>query len=47
MYFYGNAPTTIGQVFYNCASNFKIYYIDGKTGWTNPWNGIVTETFIP
>ncbi|GEM_PF-3459895 len=45
--FYGNAPATEEEVFYNCSSDLKFYYIEGKTGWTNPWNGHTTTTFVP
>ena len=47
-YFYGNAPETLGvDVFAKVHENFKIYYVNGKLGWTNPWNGYTTETFTP
>jgi hypothetical protein len=39
--FLGDAPENFGkEVFRNCASSFKINYIEGKSGWTTPtWNG--------
>lgn len=50
-YFYGNAPTVFDyHVFANDVLTypltFKIYYINGKTGWTNPWKGYPTATFV-
>ncbi len=41
-YFFGNAPTMGSNVFLNCASGFKIYYLAGVTGFTNPWYGYPT-----
>jgi hypothetical protein len=43
-YFYGNSPANFGEsVFAPVASDFKIYYIQGKSGWTSPtWS-----TFYP
>ncbi len=47
-YFLGNAPATFGTgVFTGAATGFKVYYIDGKTGWTNPWKTYTTDTFTP
>ncbi|AET68682.1 conserved repeat protein [Desulfosporosinus orientis DSM 765] len=43
--FLGNAPTMGSTVFYNCASGFKVYYLAGKKGFTNPWYGYPTEPF--
>jgi len=40
--FLGNAPATGNNYFSDVASNFKIYYISGKTGFTNPWQGYPT-----
>lgn len=41
--FWGNAPrvwgSQNGQPFANNAPDFKIYYLPGKTGFTNPWYG--------
>ncbi len=39
--FLGNAPTTFGSyVFTDCAADFKITYLSGKTGFIMPeWNG--------
>jgi hypothetical protein len=47
--FLGNAPKLDDSSFRACALSFKIYYIDGKTGFTNPWHGYATTTdvFIP
>lgn len=47
-YFYGDTPESFGTgVFERVHENFKIYYVNGKSGWTNPWNGYTTETFTP
>ncbi|EKD55533.1 MAG: WD40-like protein Beta Propeller [uncultured bacterium] len=48
-YFNGNVPTTFEQaVFGDNPSTFKIYYIEGKSGWTKPtWKIYNTATFIP
>ncbi len=45
--FLGNAPTIGAQVFSNNSFEFKIYYDSNKTGFSNPWNGFVTEAYIP
>lgn len=41
--FWGNAPrvwgSVNGQPFANNAPDFKIYYLPGKTGFTDPWYG--------
>ncbi|MFA6308234.1 MAG: leucine-rich repeat protein [Clostridia bacterium] len=42
-YFLGNAPVIGTGVFAFASPTFKVYYINGKTGFTNPWNGYVTE----
>jgi hypothetical protein len=48
VYFNGNAPTDIGNdVFDGTAKGFTIFYIDDKTGWTNPWHGYKTLPFEP
>jgi hypothetical protein len=44
-YFYGDAPTMGELVFFNCASGFTVYYLDGATGFTDPWYGYPTELF--
>ena len=42
-YFDGDAPLLAGfEVFENAASGFRIYYIPGAYGWTDPWNGYQT-----
>ncbi len=56
-YFLGNAPIlnydikgpVIGGlgVFDYCSPNFTIYYINGNTGFTNPWYGYPTAVFDP
>jgi len=39
--FEGNAPVIQGdiQLFDSSAPGFTVYYYEGATGWTNPWNG--------
>jgi uncharacterized repeat protein (TIGR02543 family) len=44
-YFLGNAPTMGKNVFYNCASDFKVIYYASKKRFTNPWNGYPTITY--
>ncbi len=41
VYFRGNAPNDFGTyVFNGTASDFVIYYLEGKDGWTTPtWRG--------
>jgi hypothetical protein len=41
--FFGNAPNNEYQVFYRCHPEFKVKYIEGKVGFTNPWYGQPTE----
>lgn len=43
--FLGNAPTLGTQVFSNNSSEFKIYYYSSKIGFSNPWNGFITEPY--
>lgn len=43
--FLGDAPTLGEGVFSECSSNFKVYYLAGKTGFTNPWHGYPAEPF--
>jgi len=44
--FYGDAPATDGtNLFFGCASNFKIYYLFGKAGFANTWYGYTPEPF--
>jgi len=49
VYFLGNAPTTGLNVFQNCPKSLAIFYLPGKTGFTNPWSGLTTypELLIP
>ena len=47
VYFKGNAPSTGSDVFYACPALETIYYVEGTTGWTNPWQGIATATWAP
>jgi hypothetical protein len=46
-YFLGNAPTGTSDMFDSCASGFTVYYVSGTTGWSNPWYGYPTATFVP
>lgn len=34
-------------VFDGCPALETIYYVEGTTGWTNPWEGIPTATWTP
>ena len=43
--FIGNAPVMGENVFNNCNPYFKIYYLEGNIGFTNPWNWYSTEPF--
>jgi hypothetical protein len=43
-YFLGDAPTGTSDMFEFCASGFKVYYVSGTTGWSNPWHGYSTTT---
>jgi hypothetical protein len=47
--FLGDAPHPYDfgyNVFDNCASNFKIKFILGKTGWSNPYRGYPAEAVV-
>ncbi len=54
-YFYGDAPTMGIKVFNDCSTPFStdctaiftVYYIAGKTGFTNPWYTYPTAVFVP
>lgn len=46
-YFLGNAPTMGSSVFVGHGSGFNVYYINGKTGFTNPWNTEPTTAGVP
>jgi hypothetical protein len=43
-YFLGDAPTGTSDMFEFCASGFKVHYVNGTTGWSNPWHGYPTTT---
>jgi hypothetical protein len=47
--FMGNAPTANSTIFNNCSTIFEVYYINGNTGFANPWNGYTTttDTYVP
>ncbi|MDI9401959.1 MAG: leucine-rich repeat protein [Limisphaerales bacterium] len=48
VYFKGDAPSIGGShVFSGCKALETIYYIEGTTGWTNPWEGIATAAWVP
>jgi hypothetical protein len=47
VYFYGNAPSTGDDIFWMCPSGLIVYYIAGRRGFTNPWNGHTTAMFDP
>jgi hypothetical protein len=38
-YFLGNAPAMGADVFISSATGFTVQYVNGTTGWTNPWYG--------
>ena len=45
--FKGNAPDSFGSgVFTDTAPGFKIYYSEGASGWSNPWNGYTTVMIV-
>jgi len=41
-YFLGNAPSGTSDMFTNCGTGFTVWYLCGKTGWTDPWYGYST-----
>jgi hypothetical protein len=45
VYFKGNAPQIADDVFTN-TPRLTIYYHEGATGWTNPWYGLTTMTYL-
>lgn len=57
VYFKGDAPEIGSQSFFyltyppkdfSISPNLKLYYVEGKEGWTSPkWNGYPTSTWIP
>jgi len=44
--FLGDAPAIGEQVFSNVSSEFMINYDSAKNGFSNPWNGFLTEAYI-
>ncbi len=44
-YFLGNAPTMGADVFISTATGFSVQYVNGTTGWTNPWYGYPVSAF--
>lgn len=48
VWFYSNAPTIGGDIFANCASDFKINYLSDKSGWSTPkWKDYPAAPFEP
>ena len=45
-YFYGNAPSIDDTVFSDTKPGFTVYHLTEKTGFTNPWDGYPTATFV-
>jgi len=43
--FLGNAPKMGSNVFDNTDKSFKVHYVSGKSGFTNPWNGYETTSY--
>jgi hypothetical protein len=44
--FYGNAPTIMGNVFYGCSPELKLYYLEGASGFPIPgYESYPTEIF--
>ncbi|MEI6578074.1 MAG: leucine-rich repeat domain-containing protein [Eubacteriales bacterium] len=46
-YFLGNAPILNSMVFDGCAEEFKVYYINGNSTFSNPWQDYETTAFFP
>lgn len=44
--FLGDAPSIGEEVFSNASTEFKIYYDLDNNGFSNPWNGFITEVYI-
>ncbi len=47
VFFQGDAPNMDDDVFLACKSGFTVYYLKGKTGYTNPWHGYPTVAIVP
>jgi hypothetical protein len=45
--FEGNAPAIGERVFSECQPGFMVYYLNGSTGFTNPWHGYPTQNYDP
>lgn len=46
IYFTGDAPSATSKIIDKFADGFKIYYLEGTSGWTTPtWNGFITESY--
>lgn len=46
VFFDGNAPTLGAGAFDDASFEFKIYYVDGKSGWATPiWNGYPADLY--
>jgi len=46
-YFLGDAPMMGYMVFKGSATSFKVSYVNGKIGYTNPWHNYQTTIFTP
>ncbi len=47
IYFQGNAPSMGTGVFNYAAANVTVFYLEGTTGWTNPWYGLPAVPLTP
>jgi len=45
--FSGNAPEMQDEVFDGATAAFKVFYFEGKNGFTNPWHGYTTVMVTP
>lgn len=45
VFFEGDAPELDDRVFSYTAETFTVYYREGTTGWTNPWNGYPAKLY--
>ena len=47
LYFKGNIPILQEDVFKNCTALETVYYVEGTSGWSDPWKGIPATTWEP
>jgi hypothetical protein len=47
VFFSGNAPTTADSSMFFGDNNATVYYLPGRTNWTNPWQGRPTMLWKP